>query len=454
VLTFGQAPYLSVLNQEHVLDAKGRKMSKRLGNVILTTDAVKRLGADPVRLYLLWKAPVWERKNFDEHEVQLLRGQFFTVLWNCYLFYTTYALSDLRKPKGHQIEDRWILSRINSLLRDLDGRLVRYDLHGAVRIICDFLLKELSRWYIKLIRDRTWPAYRGADKKAALATLHAVLHKLTLALAPFCPFIAERAYQDIFKEQESVHLCSWPLADRKLINKKLEGQMEIAKRIVEAAAAARADAKIKLRYPLRTLIVTGSRDVLAAARALSTVIGTMANVKQVKIKKIKAEMLVKLNWPIAGKRFGARAKQLAAALARADAVRLKEEIDKKGRAMLGPFMLTAEDLIFTEKAEGTGREFPGGKVFLDTAVTPELRSEWLVRELIRAVQNKRKQLGLTVTDRVLLYLPDAQTFKPWTKIISYETGSRVILGKLRGMKAAFEFERRKYAFGVEHEKAP
>ncbi|MEM7820413.1 MAG: isoleucine--tRNA ligase, partial [Candidatus Aenigmatarchaeota archaeon] len=272
---FDRSPYESVGMLGWVLDEKGEKMSKSLGNVIWAKDALEMLGADALRLYYCWETPMWETQNFSFKTAEEVRRA-LNVLWNSYAFLETYAAASKWKPGRPgklNVEDRWILSRLNTLIMKVTGQMENFEFHLAGRSITNFITEELSRWYIKLIRDRTWPTYKGKDKAAAFNTLYIVLREISKLLAPICPFITEDAWQRLFKnEAESVHMCKWPSANEKLLDTDLEKQMSVIQAIVEAACAARADAGIGLRYPLNAITITGNKQVLKATRSMKQII--------------------------------------------------------------------------------------------------------------------------------------------------------------------------------------
>jgi len=447
---FDRSPFESIAMTGWTVDEKGEKMSKSIGNVVWTRDAHAKIGSDALRHYYCWDTPLWGIQKFSfktAEEVQ--RG--LNVLWNTYAFLETYAAASGWKPSKTgklNTEDRWIISRLNSLIADVTNNYENFEFHLAGRTINRFIMDDLSRWYIKLVRDRTWPTYKGADRAAAFNTLYVVLREVSKLLAPICPFITEDAWQRLFKKEgDSVHLCKWPVANDGAIDKRLEEQMAVAQKIVEAASAARAEVGIGLRYPLAALTVTGEKPTLAAAKALKTIITDMANVKQIKSGKIRIKLSAKPNWPVLGKSFGKNAQKIASAIAKADAVKLRKQLEKKGAKLAGA-QLTAQHVIFIETSEATGKEFDGGKVFIDTKTTPKLKEEWLIRELVRAVQEARKEMGLSVTDTVTLCLPPEKAFKASAKTISSETGSNIRWG-VAGKVKSFEFDKKKFEFGVE-----
>lgn len=434
---FGKSPYKTVCMNGWVLDEKGEKMSKSLGNVVSAKDGIDQLGADVLRLYLCWETPAWESQKFSFTTAKEMHRA-LNILWNTCTFFKTYSKGwKPTKLKPTRIEDKWILSRVNSLVTNVTQYMENFEFHKASREIVDFIMNDLSHWYIKIIRSRTWITYKGKDKKDALNILHYILNVLSRTLAPICPFITEEIYQNISKN--SVHISGWPKPDKKFIKKDIEKKMQTVKDIVEASNAVRAESDIKLRYVLHSLIISGNKDVVLCAKSMESILCEMANVKSLKFEKSEPKHSVKLNYAVAGKKYGRDVNEIAKLLLEADANELF-----KGRRILGSFTLSKDDLIFKEIGEA-GKEFPGGRVMIDTTITPKLKEEWMVSELIRAVQEARKDMGMDVKNTITLYLP--QQFKPWTKSISSETSSRIIFG-MAGKKYEFEFEGKKFEFGV------
>ncbi len=383
--TFDAAPFRVACLNGWTLDDKGEKMSKSLGNVILGEEAHKKLGADLLRLYIVNDVAPWETQKFSFRQAEDL-GRQLSILWNTYIFYKTYSESSNyrgEKAKKLEMEDQWIISRVNSLAQDVTNSLERFEFHLAGRFIANFVLEDLSRWYVKIIKDRTWPTYSGRDKNSALFALRYSLGVLSKLLAPICPFIAEELYLGLNKKEESVHLSEWFYSDKKLIRKDLESYMEIAKKVVEASNSLRHEKGVKLKYPLNSVLVKGDKKFIKAVKSTESVIGRLANVKGVKEQKISKE---------------------------------------------------------------SSKEVEGGLVSLDFKASEELKKEWLLRELIRSIQEKRKEMGLNVKDKIVVYIPSA--FKSFEKTIKEETCSKVVLGA-KGERLSFEFEGKKYEFGVE-----
>ncbi|HDJ96445.1 MAG TPA: isoleucine--tRNA ligase, partial [Candidatus Aenigmarchaeota archaeon] len=251
VITFGKAPFKNILFHGFVLDAHGIKMSKSLGNIIAPEDVISKYGRDVLRFYLLSKPP-WDDFYFNMEEVKEV-ARSFNIIWNTFIFIKTYV-TEFEEVRKLEVEDRWILSRLNSLVKEYRKYMKDFQPHKAVQALTDFIINDFSRFYIKLVRDRVWVLYKGEDKKSAFYTLVRVAENVVRLLSPVCPFISERVYQEVLKPlvggEESVHMLELPKVEIEMINKKLEMHMELLKEISEACLAARQKAKLKLRWPV------------------------------------------------------------------------------------------------------------------------------------------------------------------------------------------------------------
>jgi len=379
IITFDERPFENILYHGFVLDAKGIKMAKSLGNVVSPQQVIEKYGRDILRFYML-KTDSSMDFHFNWEELKEVM-KFFTIFYNSMKFFETYCKPE--KLENLKVEDKWIISKLNNLIGNCINYKSKYFGYKALELIEKFVIEDLSHWYIKIIRERTWPTYEGKDKKAAFATLYYVLDKLNKMLAPVIPFLTEDFYQKLFKIKESVHLEDYPQPDKRLIDNKLEKEMEVVKKIVEIVSSIRHEKKIKHRYILENLYVYG-KDTDTVVKNFENIIKLMTNVKNVLIKDVNG-------------------------MKKVDSI----------------------------------------KVYLETKVPMELKTEWLIRELIRAVQDKRKDLKLKVHDKIKLYLPDKKEFKSWEKIIKEDTGSQIVWGEIAGHKAEFEFENKKYKFGIE-----
>lgn len=274
VITFGKAPFRNILFHGFILDNHGIKMSKSKGNVVTTDAVIEKYGRDVLRYYLL-SSPSWDDFYFNWADVEAI-AKSFIVIENTFNFIKIYVTNEGLK-RNLKIEDKWILSKLNLLIETCTAYFSNYSCHKAAQEIHEFIVNDFSRWYIKIIRNRTWPAYEGKDKAAAFYTLLEVARTLSKLIAPVCPFLAEHAYS-LSGIDESVHLSNWPVSKKKLRNKKLEKDMETAKKVVELANSIRKEKGIKLRWPLQLLIVNkrlcGMENLLAE----------MCNVKKVEFK--------------------------------------------------------------------------------------------------------------------------------------------------------------------------
>lgn len=382
LITFDRAPFKTILFHGFVMDAHGVKMSKSKGNMIAPKDVVKKYSVDAFRYYLLSNPP-WNDYYFDWKDMDAM-SKTFMIIVNVFNFVENYVpkvgIGDL------QNEDKWILSRLNTVVGHATGHFENYEQHKAAQELRDFIVDEVSRTYIKLIRDRVWPAYGG--DAGAFFTLYTLCKTLSRMLAPFAPYLAEDIHQRIARKlgegSESVHLCSWPSPDKSSIKPELEEGMKTALAIIEGASALRAKAKVKLRWPLATLTVGGDEKAKAAVTFFSDSIKKMANVKDVQ--------------------FGHASWQT---------------------------------------------EHGGIKLWLDTEITPELKREAMVRELVRYVQDMRKKAKLVVSDRIALYAKgiDLTGFEDMLKA---EVGaSKIVTKKVAGKKSTMEFEGAKIEVGIE-----
>lgn len=445
VMTFGKVPFKNVIVHGMVYGIDKREMHKSLGNFITPEEVIEKYGKDSMRFYLL-KSDIGNSLFLNWDDLESAK-RFLNTLHNTVIFFETYCSSGAKLPKKLSTEDMWILSRTNTLVKEAGDDMKKFVHFKALARIEDFILNDFSRFYIKTARERI-----GSENETVSAAMEYVLEKTAKLLAPFCPFLTEDIYQKMFRnaeKTESIHLCSWPKPDEKLIDKKLEEQMEIVKNIVEASNSIRQDNAIKLKYPLYSLTVSGSGKVTEAAKNLKAILERMANVKDVKIGKEKVEYDAKVNFAVAGKAIGKDVKKLEEALKGMDATELKEKFDRKAEAKISGIAVKKDFMVFREKAAENkfAKPMEGGKVEINPNADDKLRKEWLLRELIRAIQEKRKEIGLNVDDRVKLYL--SVEFKEFGKQIESETGSKIIFGNIKGEKSDFDFEGKKHGFGIE-----
>jgi isoleucyl-tRNA synthetase len=408
-----------------VLDEKGEKMSKSKGNVVDPFDVVERYGADPVRWYMISNAPPWENLRFSERELEATRRRFFNTLENVYVFFATYANVDgfvypqVRMPVAERAElDRWIISRLNSTIAEVEAAYEDYHPTRAARAIERFV-DELSNWYIRRSRRRFWSARTGEqenerDKQAAYQTVYECLLATACLMAPIAPFFSEWLYRALQEGSEvsgpdSVHLADFPKVELAAIDAVLEHQMELARTIVSIVLALRNQARINVRQPLpRILVVTGPKVTREVVERVRPLILEEVNVKTIEYVEGTSHLVrrtAKPNYARLGKRLGKLMKGVAAQVAQLteEAIEhyvqtgyLRLQVD--GQAVeLGP-----EDLeIRSEGLEGwlVGQE-SGVTVALDTSRDEALILEGLAREAINRIQNLRKKADFEVTDRI------------------------------------------------------
>ncbi|MCB9366081.1 MAG: isoleucine--tRNA ligase [Calditrichaeota bacterium] len=408
--------YKNVICTELVLDSKGLKMSKSLGNVVDPMALFEKFGADPVR-WIFFATNPWLSKRFGEEEIREAVRAAILPLWNSYSFFVTYAVIDGWTPSDKPIErtelDRWILSEYNRLISDVTTNLEQYDVGKASQSILAFL-DELTNWYIRRSRRRFWKSESDGDKQAAYATLYEVLEGLVRLLAPFLPFITEHIYQNLVRNLvpnalESVHLTDYPVCNDGVRDRVLERQMARVQEAVSLARALREERKIKVRQPLAkmTWVVpeAGAEKELLPYLAL---VAEEINVKQIDIQASDAGLVTlsaKANFKVLGKKVGPRMKEIAAQIETLsnDAI---SELERGNNFPLGDVTLTPEDvLVRREELEGYAVKSNGHMtIALDTHMTEELTAEGLAREVVHSIQTSRKDAGFEITDRISIEL--------------------------------------------------
>ena len=428
-LLFDETAYRNCVVVGHILDADGRKMSKRLGNVVDPMEVMERHGADALRWYLIAGGSPWKARRVSFEAIDEALRRFLLTLWNVYAFFVTYAIADGFDPEAdgdvplklRPALDRWISSQLAGTVRVARECLDAYDATAAARRIQRFV-DDLSNWYVRRARRRFWDPTGGAgpseDKRSGYGTLFECLPTLARLIAPFTPFVAEELWRNLSGAErsadgvpESVHLTDYPEPTPDRVDASLDAAMRTARDIVSLGRTVRTDAKVRTRQPLARAVVHHAGD-RAALEPLLDLVAEELNVKEVAFAE-SAEQLAgwraKPNFRTLGPRLGPRVKGLAAVLVEEDgsvASRLAAgepvEVELEGGSVtLGP-----DDVdLSQETQEGWGVAAEGGlTVALDLDVTPELRREGLAREVVRAVQDARKAAGLEVTDRIVLRL--------------------------------------------------
>ena len=420
-MVFDSVAYKAVVSNGLVLDKNGNKMSKRLGNAVDPFATIEKYGSDPLRWYMITNASPWDNLKFDEEGVEEVRRKFFGTLYNTYSFFALYANVDGFDYSQEEVAwtkrpeiDRWILSLLNSLVKDVDTYLNAYEPTRAGRAISDFVNDHLSNWYVRLNRKRFWQGGLTEDKLSAYQTLYTCLETVAKLMAPIAPFYADKLFCDLIavtgREQvESVHLSDFPVCHEELIDKALEERMQMAQDISSMVLALRRKVNIKVRQPLHVLMVPVlDEHQKESIEAVKSLILNEVNVKDMKFVDNTAGILVKRIKPDfkkLGPRYGKIMKSLAAQIQQMS----QEDINAFEKA--GTFTLQVdgqEAVIERADVDIFSEDIPGwlvaneGRltVALDITITDDLKKEGLARELVNRVQNLRKSSGFDITDKV------------------------------------------------------
>ena len=416
-MVFDNVAYKTVVSNGLVLDKNGQKMSKRLGNAIDPFKAMDDYGIDALRWYMLTNAQPWDNLKFDLAGVSEVQRKFFGTLHNTYGFLALYGNVDGFKP-GEQAEvpladrpeiDRWILSRLNTLIAQVNEAMDAYEPTRAFRPIADFVGDELSNWYVRLCRRRFWKGDMGADKLAAYQTLYTCLDAVARLMAPLSPFYADQLYRALNDGALSVHLEDFPASDAAAIDEDLERRMALAQRMSSLVLSVRKKEKIRVRQPIgRVMVPILSAQQRADVEAIESLVCAEVNAKSLELVDESSGVFVKKakpNFKTLGKKAGPRMKALAAAVAQLDSDALNAlEAAGSYELMLddGGFTLEAEDvLVQTEDIPGMAVASERGTTLaVDLTLSPELIAEGLAREAVNRLQNLRKDSGLDITDRI------------------------------------------------------
>ena len=463
----GTPAFKRVISNGLVLDKNGNKMSKRLGNAVDPFKALDDYGPDSLRWYMLTNAEPWDNLKFDEGGVSDVRRKFFGTLYNTYAFFARYANIDgwvpvsvsnalssasLRDPVRENAPesasltetDRWILSKLNSVIRDVRAAYEDYDVKTAGRILEAFVCDDVSNWYVRLGRPRYWAGEMTPDKMAAYQTLYKVLVDVAVLAAPIAPFFMDRLYCDLVPSAESVHFVLMPESDEKLIDTELEERMALAQLATSLVLGIRKKVNLPVRQPLHKLMIPViSEKVRQQLQAVSAIILGEVNVKEMEfIEDTSGIMTLKIkpNFKVLGKTYGARMKEIAAAFAglgqETIAAIQKAETAAEAYTLAlpgGDVVLNPGDYaISSEDVEGWQVASEGSlTVALDIEVSAELRLEGLARELVNRIQNLRKSSGFEVTDRIdtVIYAPLQEVVDKWGEYIGSQTLSRTLAVK-------------------------
>ncbi|MBO7161033.1 MAG: isoleucine--tRNA ligase, partial [Paludibacteraceae bacterium] len=421
----GSVAFKNVISNGLVLDKNGNKMSKRLGNSVDPFEAIEKYGADPVRWYMMTNSAPWDNLKFDREGVEEVSRKFFGTLYNTYSFFALYAnvdgfdYSQDEVPMSERPEiDRWIISLLNSLIKEVDESLAAYEPTRAGRAIADFVSENLSNWYVRLNRKRYWAGEMTTDKLSAYQTLYTCLDTVARLMAPIAPFYADRLFCDLNQatgrnSEVSVHLTLFPTYNQALIQPELEARMDIAQRITSLVLALRKKESLKVRQPLSHIMIP-SIDATTDGyiNSIKDIVMSEVNVKDIKLVDGSNGILVKRIKPDfkkLGPKCGKDMKQVAAALQNMEQEAIAQ-FEKAGEYTFTineqAIVVSTDDVtIFSEDIPGWSVANDGNiTIALDITLTDELISEGIARELVNRIQNLRKSSGLEITDRINLSL--------------------------------------------------
>ena len=411
-LVFDQSSYKTVLCLGHILDKDGRKMSKHLGNVLEPMALMDQHGADAVRWFMLAAGSPWAARRVGHDAIQEVIRKTLLTYWNTISFMSLYARAsnfDLTQSPaqiGRPIMDRWILSELQLLIKDVDAAYADFDSQTAGRLLATFI-DDLSNWYVRRSRRRFWDG-----DPAALATLHECIKVLTQLMSPMVPFITEHVWQELIKPVESdaaasIHLTSWPEINSALIDGNLRDQVALTRRIVELGRAARAESSVKIRQPLGRALIAASGWANLPADMRDQIADELNVLELEDIANASGDLVsvsIKANFRALGAKYGGAVQDVAKLISAADAAALVAEVRIKGNAKLGDFEITPEDLVITEqpKSGWSVASNNGESVALDLTLTQALINAGNVREVIRALQEGRKSAGFDISDRIIV----------------------------------------------------
>ena len=417
----GKAPYKNVLVNDLLLDKFGKKMSKSKGNIVEPFTTMKKYGADTIRFYLPYVSPVWSPIKFDDDGLKEVYSKYLSTFKNAYSFFEMYANADKIDPREYNIPvakrdltDRWLLSKLNHMVKDVTEGYEKYDLNIVVHKIVDFINDDFSNWYIRSNRRRFWASELTEAKKAVYLTTYETLLTLAKITAPVTPYISEEIYQNL-TGKTSVHLEDFPKVDEELLSKDLEQRMELVRDICSLGRNAREDAAIKVRQPLNFMILPLVDE--AVIEDFESIIKEELNIKEIVYKDDMTEYMdyiVKPNFKVVGKVFGPKMKDFQEAVSKLDindVNKIKAGYFKMN--FLGEEIDVTEDMILTTLKNKKGYcAASNGKtsIVLDTSLTEDLILEGLAREVVRKVQSLRKEADFVITDHINLYYHGDEMF--------------------------------------------
>ncbi len=466
-LITGKAPYKNVLVNDLILDKEGKKMSKSRGNTVDPFELFDKYGADALRWYLLYVSPPWVPTRFDVDGVKEVLSKFFGTLRNVYNFFVLYANTDGVDPREFFVDykdrtelDKWILSKYNSLKKDVVEDMDNYDLTRAVRRIQNFVNEDLSNWYIRRSRRRFWASELDDDKKAVYNTTYEILVGISQMIAPFAPYLSEEIYRNLTGET-SVHLSYYPEANVELIDKEAEERMDLVRDLVTLGRASRESAKIKVRQPLQRILVDGKHRELI--EDLVPLIKEELNVKEVVFADHLDEYMdyaLKPNFRVLGPILGPKMKTFQKVLAGLNASEVAPKIEAGESVTIDldgeDFEINSENVLVTANAKEGYNIMMENNLFviLDTTLTQELIDEGLAREFVSKVQQMRKNYDFEVTDNIkIMYDGDEDVFKAVENYKQYIMNETLAVSIERVSDTSFDrFDLNGHETGIEVER--
>ena len=469
-LIFNKAPYKNVIVLGHVQDENGQKMSKSKGNAVDPFEALETYGADAIRWYFYINSAPWLPNRFHGKAVVEGQRKFMSTLWNTYAFFVLYANIDNFDATKYTLEydklpvmDKWLLSKLNTLVKTVDENLANYKIPESARALQDFV-DEMSNWYVRRSRERFWAKGMEQDKINAYMTLYTALVTVAKTAAPMIPFMTEDIYQNLVRSidkdaPESIHLCDFPEVHEDWINTELEADMEELLKIVVLGRACRNAANIKNRQPIGTMMVKAPKEMDSF---FTDIIADELNVKEVKFAEDVESFIsysFKPQLKTVGPKYGKLLNGIRQALADINGSAAMKELKEKGVLSLdingNPVELSEEDLLIeTAQTEGYVTETEGEiSVVLDTNLTPELIEEGFVREIISKIQTMRKEAGFEVMDKICVYAKDNEKILDIIKANQEEIAKEVLaekvaLGEAEGYVKEWNINKEKVTLGV------
>jgi isoleucyl-tRNA synthetase len=419
-MVFDKAAFKNVVSNGLVLDKNGQKMSKRLGNAVDPFDTLKKYGPDATRWYMITNAQPWDNLKFDEEGIQEVQRKFFGTLYNTYSFFSLYANIDEFDFSSKEISvenrpeiDQWIISKLHSLIEEVNDAYAQYEPTKAGRLIQDFVTEQLSNWYVRLCRRRFWKNDDPKDKEAAYQTLYSSLETVALLASPIAPFFMDQLFYDLNEVTQrhshaSVHLAKFPTSERSYINNTLEEQMDMAQECCSLLLGLRKKQNIRVRQPLQKIMIPVLNETVASNLLhVKDLILSEVNVKELELLRDSSILVkrIKPNFKTIGPKYGKHMKAIAAlveSFTSDDIIQIEQNEGWQGN-------LNGEDITLTsEDFEISAQDIPGWlvasegsiTVALDITITQQLKQEGIARELVNRIQNLRKDMGLEVTDRI------------------------------------------------------